>query len=102
MRLLVQLLRPVAQKLEILPIVTMVRHTHSQVTQPTVPMVAHLLVPEIQLTTLMAAHQPALGIQHTILTEHLTLDQEMLRMARMVQTVHVMVIQLIVIKVGKY
>ena len=82
--------------------VMMVQHTRSQAIQRMALMAAHPLVQATQLTTPMAAHQPALGIQHTILTEHLTLDQEILLMARMVQTVHVMVIQLIVIKVGKY
>ena len=90
--MLIQLLLKVVQSMGKLLAAMMVRLTRSRVIQRMALMAAHLLVPEIQLTTLMAAHQPALGIQHTILTEHLTLDQEILRMARMVQTVHVMVI----------
>ena len=90
--MLIQLLLKVAQSMGMLLAVMMVQHTRSQAIQRMALMAAHPLVQATQLTTPMAAHQPALGIQHTILTEHLTLDQEILLMARMVQTVHVMVI----------
>lgn len=78
--------------------VMMVRLTRSRVIQRMALMAAHQLVQATQHTTPMVAHQPALGIQHTILTEHLIPAQEILLMALMVQTVHVMVIQPIVIK----